>query len=132
MRRFATLALALLLGTATASLRLGEYCDANLACNSGCCYQGVCRASFAECQSAVPLPALAKKMIAKATKPNLNNVLANKIINFSKNQKMETLDKKFKEYLARDIQQTNIKQEFKSKLAANLISFANERAAPAP
>jgi hypothetical protein len=49
MRRFVTLTLALVLGYAAAQLRLGDYCESNELCNSGCCWYGVCRDSFDNC-----------------------------------------------------------------------------------
>lgn len=127
MRRFITLTLAVLVGAATASLRLGEYCDANASCNSGLCYQGVCRAAIENGNSTIP--ALATKMmrVAGQQKSQLRNALVNKIINFSKQAEGGNMHQRFKSYLANDMQQNSLDNQFRAKLADNLRSFASSR-----
>jgi hypothetical protein len=53
MKRFfaLTLSVALLVGLASAKLRLGDSCNDSNECNSGCCWYGVCRDSFENCSS---------------------------------------------------------------------------------
>ena len=127
MRRFITLTLAVLVGAATASLRLGEYCDTNASCNSGLCYQGVCRAG----SDNSTIPALATKMMRVAgqqksqqLRSELKGALVNKIINFSKKAEAGNMHQRFKSYLANDVQQKSLDAQFRAKLANNFRSFA--------
>ena len=127
MRRFITLTLAVLVGAATASLRLGEYCDTNASCNSGLCYQGVCRAAL---DNSTVMPALATKMMrvaASQQKSQLRGALVNKIINFSKQAEAGNMHQRFKSYLANDMEQSSLDTQFRAKLADNLRSFAASR-----
>jgi len=137
MRRFITLTLAVLVGAATASLRLGEYCDTNASCNSGLCYQGVCRAS----NNNSTIPALANKMIRAAgqqrsqLKTELKSALVSKIINFSRRTEGDSMHQRFKSNPANDMQQNSLDSQFRAKLADNVRSFASSRSessAPTP
>ena len=125
MRRFITLTLAVLVGAATASLRLGEYCDTNASCNSGLCYQGVCRAALENST----MPALATKMmrVASQQKSQIKGALVNKIISFSKQAEAGNMHQRFKSYLSNDMEQSSLDTQFRAKLADNLRSFAASR-----
>jgi len=131
MRRFITLTLAVLVGAATASLRLGEYCDTNASCNSGLCYQGVCRAG----SDNSTMPALATKMMRVAAqqrgqqlRSELKGALVNKIISFSKQAEAGNMHQRFKSYLGNDVQQNSLDSQFRAKLAANVRAFSSSSA----
>lgn len=113
MKRFVsmTIGLALLIGAATANqLRLGDYCATNAACQSGCCWSGVCRASFADC-SADAQEDYAKDY-SRAIQDQLKTSLSQKIVAFAKQNShkptLATIDAKVRSFIAKDIKRFSL------------------------
>ena len=100
--RFVSMTLALLVGVATAStLRLGDYCEANTACESSCCWYGVCRASFQDCSAEAQNQTFTDYNLAITELKT--NLVSKKIVSFAKAHQLEATQKKLQAFIAADM-----------------------------